>query len=270
MENIYQYIRPHIFKFELFGSERELRWYGLMYVLGFIIGSKILVYLSNRKFLKLDKKQIDNYVTYLIIGMLLGARTAYVFIYNWDYYSSNLFEALEVWNGGLSFHGAVFGMALATFLFAKKHNLPFFQVSDSLALTAGPGLFLGRLGNFFNGELYGRVTDSAVGIIFPGGGPYPRHASQLYEGIMEGLILGLVLWFLLTRVKRYGVISATFLGGYGFFRFIVEFFREPDAQLGYYFGGALTMGQILCFIMLLISFVFLYFSYRFDDRVTLK
>jgi phosphatidylglycerol:prolipoprotein diacylglycerol transferase len=134
-----------------------------------------------------------------------------------------------------------------------KFKLHFFQVSDCLALAGTPGLFLGRMGNFINGELYGRVTDSPFGMVFMKGGPYPRHPSQLYEGISEGILLWLILWMMHKRVKHYGYISAVFLGGYGFFRYVVEFFREPDAQLGYYFGGTTTMGQILCLIMIGLS-----------------
>ncbi len=230
----------------------EVRWYGLMYVLGFAVGSFILGRLAKNGFWPLPKEAIDRYVTALIVGMFLGARTFYVFIYNWDYYGNHLDEIFHVWKGGLSFHGALFGMCLATAWFAKRHKVHFFQIADCLAVAGGPGLFFGRMGNFINGELYGRVTDSAVGIVFPGGGPVPRHASQLYEGILEGIVLALILAVLYRRQKHYGVVSTVFLVGYGSFRFIVEFFREPDAQLGYYLGG-LTMGQILCFFMLLIA-----------------
>ena len=135
----------------------------------------------------------------------------------------------------------------------RKNNISWAQVMDNVALAGAPGLFFGRLGNFINGELYGRLTDSPFGLIFPAGGPYPRHPSQLYEGILEGLVLSAILWFMLRKVKHYGYLASTFLIGYGFFRYTVEFFREPDAQLGYYFGGTTTMGQILCLIMMLIG-----------------
>jgi len=230
----------------------EVRWYGLMYVAGFVIGGWILTRLAKSGFWPLSVEKIDSYVTMLIIGMFLGARSAYVFIYNWDYYGSHLSEALHVWKGGLSFHGAIAGMALSTFIFAKKNGLSFFQISDCMAIGGTPGIMCGRLGNFINGELYGRVTDSPVGIIFPGAGPFPRHASQLYEGVLEGILMFAVLWWMHKRVRIYGVASAFFLLAYGIVRFIVEFFREPDAQLGYYFGG-LTMGQLLCLIMVAVS-----------------
>ena len=232
----------------------EVRYYGLMYVLGFVLGTYILKRLCRSGFLKVDEKYVDNYVTWLIVGMVIGARTFFVFIYNWEYYSKHLMESFAVWQGGLSFHGAVVGMSVATYLFAKKHKLHFFEISDSMAIAGTPGLFLGRMGNFINGELYGRITDSPVGMVFKNGGPYPRHASQLYEGIFEGLVLFCILYFVHKRAKYYGIISSLFIIGYGVFRYFIEFFREPDVQLGYYFGGTTTMGQILCFIMILIGF----------------
>lgn len=230
-----------------------VRWYGMMYVVGFVLGGFLLKKLSKRGFFPLPITKIDSLITYLIIGMFLGARLAYVFIYNWDYYRHNLSELLMVWQGGLSFHGAIVGLVAGGYLFARRNGITLFQVMDNVALAGCQGLFFGRMGNFINGELYGRVTDAPVGMIFPAGGPYPRHPSQLYEGVLEGIVLSAILWFLLPRVKRYGVISAAFLIGYGVFRYIVEFFREADSQLGYYFGNTTTMGQILCLIMILIG-----------------
>ncbi len=227
----------------------QVRWYGLMYVAGFVFGGWMLGRLAKSSFWPLPKESIDKYVTALIIGMFLGARLAYVFIYNWDYYSDNILELFHVWKGGLSFHGAVFGMCMATLWFARKHKVHFFQIADCMAVAGSPGLFFGRMGNFINGELYGRVTDVPWGVIFPDAGPYPRHASQLYEGILEGIVLALILWAIHRRQRIYGLVSSVFLIGYGTFRFVVEFFREPDAQLGYYLG-IFTMGQILCFLML--------------------
>jgi phosphatidylglycerol:prolipoprotein diacylglycerol transferase len=237
----------------------QVRWYGLMYVCGFVLGGWILGRLSDKKFFKLSRDQIDKFVTMLIIGMFLGARFFYVFIYNWDHYSQNIGKIFSVWEGGLSFHGAIFGMCMVAIYVARKNKIHWFELTDSMVMAGAPGIFFGRMGNFINGELYGRITDSSIGMIFPNGGPYPRHASQLYEGFMEGLLLFAILWFLHKRVKIHGAVSAFFLMGYGVFRYIVEFFREADAQLGYYFGGTTTMGQILCFIMILIGVgLFLY------------
>lgn len=243
----------------------QVRWYGAMYVLGFVVGGALLKYLADKKFWPLSKDYIDKYVTWLIVGMFLGARLFYVFLYNWEYYSVNLSDIFSVWKGGLSFHGAVAGMCLVTYLFAKKNKLHFFQIGDCMAVAGSPGLLFGRLGNFINGELYGRVTDSWAGIVFPGGGPFPRHASQLYEGLLEGIVLFAILFYLHRRQRFYGVVTAAFLFGYGIFRFIVEFFREPDAQLGYYFGY-FTMGQFLCLGMIILS----YFVMRYARKLNIK
>lgn len=243
----------------------QVRWYGAMYVLGFVVGGAILKYLAKKKFWPLPTEAIDKYITWLILAMFLGARTFYVFLYNWEYYSQNLLDIFSVWKGGLSFHGAVVGMCFATYFFAKKHNLHFFQLADNMAVAGSPGLFFGRMGNFINGELYGRVTDSWAGIVFPGGGPFPRHPSQLYEGILEGIVLFIILFYLHKKQRFYGVVSSVFLLGYGVFRFIVEFFREPDAQLGYYFGY-FTMGQFLCVAMIFAS----YFIFRWATKLNIK
>jgi phosphatidylglycerol:prolipoprotein diacylglycerol transferase len=256
-----EWIDPVIFSL----GPLQVRWYGAMYVLGFLIGGALLKYLCDKKFWPLDKEAIDKYITMLIIGMFLGARLFYVFLYNWEYYSVNLSDILSVWKGGLSFHGAVFGMCVSSYILAKKNNLHFLQVTDCLAVAGTPALFFGRLGNFINGELYGRVTDSWAGIVFPGGGPFPRHASQLYEGILEGIVLAAILFYVHKRERFYGVVSAGFLLGYGAFRFIVEFFREPDAQLGYYFGY-FTMGQFLCLAMVVLS----YFILRWGKKINIK
>lgn len=246
MEHLVVDIDPVIFSF----GPLAVRWYGLMYVVGFLIGGFILTKLTKEGFLQISAKKIDSLATHIIVGMFLGARIAYVFIYNWDYYSNHLVEFFSVWKGGLSFHGAIVGMIIASHIFARKNKVPTFQIWDSLAIAGTIGLFFGRMGNFINGELYGRVTDLPWGMIFRDGGPYPRHPSQIYEGVLEGLVVFAVLFFLRKRVKYYGVIGSVFLIGYGIARFIVEFFREADSQLGYYFGGTTTMGQILCFIMI--------------------
>lgn len=232
----------------------QLRWYGAMFVLGFIIGACLLKYLAVKKFWPLSLKDIDKFITYLLLGMFLGARLGYVFLYNWEHYSNNLLEVFAIWKGGLSFHGAVAGMSFTTWIFARKKKVHFLQLTDCLALAGAPGLFLGRLGNFINGELYGRVTDSWVGIVFPEGGPFPRHPSQLYEGVLEGVILFCFLFFLHKRQHYYGFVSSFFLLAYGVFRFFAEFFREPDIQIGY-FLTYLTLGQILSLLMIPLSYI---------------
>jgi len=229
----------------------QIRWYGLMYVVGFIIAGYLLKVLVRQNFFKVSEDKIDSLVTTMIVCMFLGARIFYVFIYNWESYSENLLDIIAVWKGGLSFHGALVGLIVGGVIFARQNKVTWYEVMDSIALAGTQGIFWGRIGNFINGELYGRITDSPIGIIFPyGGGPYPRHPSQLYEAVLEGIILTAVVWFVKSRTKIYGIIGAFFVGGYGVFRFIIEFFREPDTQLGYYFGF-LTMGQILCLLMII-------------------
>lgn len=237
----------------------QIRWYGLMYVIGFIIAGLILKHLVNQNFFKITVDKIDSLITVMIICMFIGARFAYVFIYNWDYYSQNLMDLLAVWKGGLSFHGALVGLLAGGYIFARQNKITWFEVMDSVALAGTPGMFLGRIGNFINGELYGRITNSPVGIIFPQGGPFPRHASQLYEAFLEGILLGIILWLVKQKVKVYGILSGIFVSLYGVFRFILEFFREPDSQLGYYFGF-ITMGQILCFLMIFSGIAIIVYS----------
>jgi phosphatidylglycerol---prolipoprotein diacylglyceryl transferase len=233
----------------------QVRWYGLMYVVGFVLAGFILKILSKKGIFRPGVDKIDSLITHMLIGMFLGARIFYVFIYNWDYYSQHFTDLFAVWKGGLSYHGALVGLLCGGYLFAKRNKVTWAEVMDNTALSGAWAVFFGRMGNFINGELYGRTTDASVGMIFKGGGPYPRHPSQLYEGFSEGLLLPIILWAILPRVKNQGVIASVYLIGYGVFRFIVEYFREADAQLGYYFGGTITMGQILCLFMIATGFI---------------
>lgn len=256
-ERIIVDINPTIF--QLFGL--EVRWYGLMYVIAFILAGLLMRYLIKVKYIKMPLDRVDTMLTYMLIGMFLGARLAYVFIYNWAYYQNNFSEILAVWRGGLSFHGGLAGAILGGYLFSLRQKIPWIRVMDAAALCAAPGLFFGRIGNFINGELYGRATDHWVGMIFPHGGPFPRHPSQLYEAFFEGLVLTLILWAMRPYQKFAGLTSAAFVFGYGFFRYFIEFFREPDPQLGLFFGGTTSMGQILCLLMMAFG-IGLYFYYQ--------
>jgi phosphatidylglycerol---prolipoprotein diacylglyceryl transferase len=244
----------------------QVRWYGLMYVVGFIVGSQLLKKLGKEGIFSPGPDKVDSLVSHVLIGMFFGARLAYVFIYNWDYYSEHLSELLAVWQGGLSFHGAIAGMALGALIFARKNGIPFLQASDCCVAAGAQGIFFGRMGNFINGELFGRVTDSSFGIVFKNGGPFARHPSQLYEAFGEGILLFVILWGLRKKFNHYGVLTAIFLGGYAIARYIIEFFREADSQLGYYFGDTTTMGQILCFVQLLFAIsVYIYASKKKDS-----
>jgi len=246
----------------------QVRWYGLMYVVGYVLGGFLLGKLSEKGYFKVAKEEIDKFVTYLLVGMFLGARFAYVFIYNWDYYSNNMAEMFSVWKGGLSFHGAIFGMAAAAYIFGRKRKIHLLEITDCCVLAGTQGIFWGRMGNFINSELYGRVTDVSWGIVFKGAGPYPRHPSQLYEGIGEGIILSIILWGLKPKFKYRGYLTGIFLIGYAIIRFIIEFFREADSQLGYYFNGTITMGQILCVVMILVGISMFFYGKKRNLVIT--
>ncbi len=228
----------------------EIRWYGFMYLLGFIAALFIIRSELKRKNGPIPVEQADDFLFYLIVGLLLGARFGYALFYNLPDYMAAPWEILFVWHGGMSFHGGLIGMVLGGSLFAWKRHASYWDLADIGALSAPIGLLLGRIGNFINCELYGRVTDVPWGVVFPGGGPLPRHPSQLYESFLEGFVMFLVLWFARTRIKVQGGLLALFITLYGAFRFLVEFVREPDPQLGFIFMG-LTMGQILCGLMII-------------------
>ena len=238
----------------------EIRWYGLMYVIGFVIGTYLYKRLIREGIFRLDIGKVDALVTYMLLGMFLGARIVYVVVYNWPYYYNHLDEVIAVWKGGLSFHGGLIGLAVALFLFAKKHKIPYLHLLDCAVLVSAQGPFFGRLGNFINGELPGRVTDVPWAMIFLDAGPLPRHPSQLYESFFEGLVIFVILWTLRKKVKSMGFIAGLYLILYGTFRFFIEFVREPDVQLGKFFGDIFSMGQILCSLMIIAGILMCLYS----------
>ncbi len=244
----YPHIDPVIFSL----GPLAIRWYGLMYLLGFVGGLFMVRHVARLRNLALDKQGISDLLFYAVVGVILGGRVGYTLFYNAQYYLRHPLEILYVWEGGMSFHGGLIGVVIALIVFCRRKNLPLLLIGDLVVVAAPIGLGLGRLGNFINGELWGRVTDAPWGMIFPTAGPLPRHPSQLYEAFLEGLIL-LIVMYLLHRAKPpIGVPVFVFLLGYGLFRFLVEFFRQPDSQLGFLWGGA-TMGQLLCIPMILIG-----------------
>jgi phosphatidylglycerol:prolipoprotein diacylglycerol transferase len=227
----------------------RLSWYGLMYVFGFAASYLLVRYQMKRKDFGISKLEVENLYFYLILGLVIGARLGYVLFYDLKMYLADPFEIVAVWHGGMSFHGGLIGVVIVGIVFCWKNKKSFWKVSDLIIVTAPIGLGFGRIGNFINGELYGRVTQLPWGLIFPKGGPLPRHPSQLYESGLEGGLLFLILWFLKDRRVPDGSLLALFLFFYGAFRFVVEFFREPDAQLGFILGP-FTMGQVLCTLMM--------------------
>jgi len=230
----------------------EIRWYSLAYIAGILIGWFLSkkIFISNEKI----RENFDDYLTYLILGIIIGGRLGYVFFYNFDYYSQNLNEIIMIWQGGMSFHGGLLGVILATLLFAKKNNHNPFEYLDIVALVSPIGIFFGRIANYINSELYGIETKMPWAVKFIKVDELFRHPSQLYEAASEGLILFIILLYFRYKgfLKIPGTISGIFLTFYSFFRFIVEFFRVPDEQLGYLFFN-LTMGQIISLIFFIIG-----------------
>ena len=259
----YPRISPEIFRV----GPIAVRWYGVMYLIGYVIGVAIAKRRVRRGLTPFDESAIDTLVGYLVIGMLLGARTLYVLVYDRAHYFAKPLDALAVWHGGLSFHGAALGMAIAMLIFARRHNVPFWSVADTVALAAPPGLFFGRIGNFINGELYGRASHVPWAMVFPTDPlRIARHPSQLYEALLEGVLLFIVLMTVERRAVRggwyrYGLIGGVFLVGYGLVRYLVEFTRQPDVQLGFV-AGPFSMGQILSFLTIAIGVGTIAATYR--------
>ena len=241
----------------------EIRWYSLAYIFGIVLG-----WIYCKKKLIKDKKLLnlfDDLITYIIIGIILGGRLGYILFYNLKYFSENLLEIFMLWNGGMSFHGGVIGVIIATVLFSNKHKVNSFIFLDLISLVAPIGIFLGRVANFINSELYGRETDLIWSVKFLAVDNISRHPSQLYEAIFEGLILFFLLNYLSKNnsFKAPGLISAIFLTTYSFFRFILEFFRAPDPQIGY-LAYKLTLGQLISIVFFFLG-IFLYLLKRNEN-----
>jgi len=241
--------------FELFTF--EIRWYSLSYIFGILLGwlycRKILI--KNNEYLEL----FDDLITYIILGIILGGRLGYVLFYNPIYFINNISEIFMIWNGGMSFHGGLLGTILATYLFCKKKNINSFIFLDLISLSAPIGIFLGRISNFINSELYGRETDVVWGFKFLKVDSLTRHPSQLYEAFFEGILLFVLLNFFYKKFINIkpGIISALFLIFYSFLRFLIEFTREPDSHIGFLLLN-LSLGQLICIIFLIIGIVLFY------------
>jgi phosphatidylglycerol:prolipoprotein diacylglycerol transferase len=234
-----------------------VRWYALAYIVGIIAGwfyARAII-VSERlwggkaPFTVLD---FDDFVIWITLGIILGGRTGYVLFYNFPHFAAHPIEILQLWNGGMSFHGGVIGCAVAIIAFALRRRIPMLSLADVTCAVAPIGLFLGRLANFINGELWGRPTDVPWAMVFPNGGPIPRHPSQLYEAALEGVVLFILLALVVRAggLKRRGLVAGVFTLGYGVARITGELFREPDIQLGFLWGG-LTMGMLLCVPLML-------------------
>ena len=270
----YPEIDPALFTLALGGYEFSLRWYALAYIAGLILGWRLMVRLMRRPGLwpgdkaPMTPAQPEELLTWMILGVVLGGRLGYVMFYQPGYFLDHPGEILQVWQGGMSFHGGFIGVIAGLALFARSRGMALLQAGDAVALAAPAGLLFGRLANFINGELWGRVTEVPWAMVFPGAGPEPRHPSQLYEAGLEGLVLGAVIWGLALRrgwLKRPGAVTGVFFIGYGLARSVVENFRQWDAQLGYVVeigSGGLTMGQMLSLPMVLIGLGFIWNARR--------
>ena len=239
----------------------QIKWYSIAYIIGIILGwiyaTKIIKKTSenNYNYQSIKKSDFDDLIFYLILGIIIGGRIGYIIFYNLEYYSQNFLEILKVWKGGMSFHGGLLGVILATFVFSKKTNNNFFKFSDIISCVAPIGIFLGRLANFINGELYGKISTVPWAIIFPNVDSMPRHPSQLYEAILEGLVLFLIINYLALKKKliyKTGFISAFFLIAYSVLRIFSEIFREPDVHLGLFFNK-FSMGTLLSLLTIIIG-----------------
>lgn len=234
----------------------DVRWYSLAYLAGFILGWRYALYMvglapNNRP----TKDDIDNFLPFAVLGVILGGRLGYVLFYQPALYAANPLDALRVWEGGMAFHGGALGVIIALFLFSWHQKIQLLRLSDIICATVPIGLFFGRLANFVNGELFGRPSDVPWAMVFPRGGDMPRHPSQIYEALLEGALLFVILLFLIHNKwaqARPGVVTGAFLALYGAFRFGVENYRQPDAHLGFLSLG-LSMGQWLCVPMIIVG-----------------
>ena len=282
-------ISPDLFSITLGGMTFALRWYALAYIAGLIIGWRLVVHTLAKPRLwaavpPMNAEQVERLLTWIIMGVILGGPLGFVLFYQPGYYLAHPFEVLKVWQGGMSFHGGFLGVVTAAYLFFRSEKIPMLPAADLLALATPAGLFLGRIANFINAELWGRPTDLPWGVAFPGEaaqycpdviGICARHPSQLYEAALEGLLLGAVLLWVAYRrgaLMRPGLLTGLFLAGYGTARFIVEFFRQADAQfithgnplgLAFHMGGyGLTMGQALSLPMIVVGLALIWQARR--------
>ncbi len=258
----------HIDAFEIFGwtiGPLNVHWYGLMYLFGFAAAWAVGVYRAKKEWSPVQKSQVEDMIFYAALGVVLGGRIGYVLFYNLEGFLENPVELFRVWEGGMSFHGGLLGVIIAMWLYSRKIKRSFLVLMDFGAPLVPIGLGLGRLGNFIGGELWGRATDVPWGMVFPKDSEQlVRHPSQLYQAFLEGLVLFVILFWFSRKPRPKAAVAALFLILYGLFRFLVEFFREPDAHIGYMFGW-MTRGQLLSIPMILFGASIMYWTYQLRD-----
>lgn len=236
-------------------------WYGLMYLVGFLGGWGVLALRLKKSPRGFTEDQLSDIIFYVALGAIIGGRLGYMFFYDWPALVADPLLLFQTWKGGMSFHGGLLGVLVAVLIFSRRNHKPFLAITDLIAPAVPIGLGAGRIGNFINGELWGRVTDMPWGMVFPNGGMSPRHPSQLYEFFFEGVVLFTVLWLFSRKPKPMGAVSGLFAILYGSFRIFIECFREADVQIGYYFGW-LTQGQLLSVPLVIVGLALMIWSYR--------
>ena len=242
----------------------DIRWYSLAYIIGILFGVSLIKRLNKFKGNLIPNKEIDSFLIWAVIGIIVGGRVGYVLFYQTKLFLNNPFYIFEIWNGGMSFHGGLLGVIFSIYFFSRYKKLSFLYLSDLVSVVAPIGLFLGRIANFINTELIGRPTEFYISVIYPSIDNIPRHPSQLYEAFFEGFILFiiLILNFLRNKESRnFGALSGIFLLNYGIFRFFIEYLREPDAHLGLIFNF-ISMGQLLCLPLLIFGMLLIYYNAR--------
>ena len=241
----------------------KIHWYALMYLLGFLCAWLLAGYRAKKQALPWTKEQISDLIFYSAVGVILGGRLGYMLFYDTANWLHHPLEIFKVWQGGMSFHGGFIGVLIALWLFGRRYKKQFWEITDFMAPLVPIGLALGRIGNFINGELWGRPTNiSDWGMIFPYVDMQPRHPSQLYECFFEGIVLFIIVWIFTSKPRPVRAATGVFLVGYGCFRFALEFFREPDVGLGFIWANWLTMGQLLSIPMILVGMLLLIWAYR--------
>jgi len=253
---------PHINPIALQLGLIKVHWYGVMYLIGFVAAWLLAIYRSKKPWHHWNKSEIGDLIFYSAIGVIIGGRLGYVFFYDLPNFISHPWMVFKVWQGGMSFHGGLIGVIIALLIYGRRYKKRFFETMDFIAPMVPIGLAAGRLGNFINGYLWGRVTTVPWGMVYPNAGPLPRHPSEIYEFLLEGVVLFIILWWYSVKPRPRMAVSALFLLGYGCFRFFCEFFRQPDPQLGFIAFGWLTMGELLSIPMILLGIFLIFKAYR--------
>jgi len=246
----------------------KIHWYGITYLIAFVVGWWLAKYRARQPNSGWKPDEIGDVVFYIVLGVIVGGKLGSVFFYNWEQFLDAPLQSLNPLTGGMSFHGGFIGVLVAFFLYARHTGRTFWQVADFIAPAFPIGLGAGRIGNFINGELWGRVTDVPWGMVFPHVGEQPRHPNQLYQFFFEGVVLFILIWWFSSKPRPRMAVSGLFALAYGIYRFLIEFVREPDRHLGFVAFDWLTMGQILSMPMILIGIALLVLAYRRQGQAT--